>query len=185
MTGEERLANAHAHEQAVRAELSARGLVIEPFGQALLSESVRAMLQTTRTLLRWLPDLIGWRPLKPRPFLIDAKHCIGGSKTPFHSFEIRALLAARIIGLPVIYVCDEYRALLAEEPFNGVDGGCCDECWRLANTGLLGGSVPDRCPEHARRGGRGSGTPYVLIKRTRCVGLDKLFGAVAGPGEVG
>ena len=169
----DRMALAGPHEQAVLAELAGRGLSVEPFGQALLSDGLRDALRKTDTLMRWLPDIAGWRPGKPKPFLVDAKNCIT-TKTENHSIEMRALLAARITMLPVFYVCDDYRALSAAGVFeDGPDGHCCPECWAL----------PAHCPDHKRRGRRGTGTPYVLVRRERCVPLERIFGSVVA-GEV-
>ncbi len=185
MTGgfEERIALANAQERAVASDLRARGLQIEPFGQALLAPAVRDVLKLTDSLLRWLPDLIGWRPGKPKLFLVDAKGC-KSSNTPNHSIEIRSLLAARLTMLPVFYVCEEYRALPLAVPFeDGIDGSCCDQCWRRVLDDPLGQELPVRCPEHQRRAGRGSGTPYVLIRNDRCRALEQLFGSIVS-GEV-
>lgn len=179
----ERMALAGPHEQAVLNELTGRGLSVEPFGQALLSAGLRDALRTTDSLMRWLPDIAGWRPGKPKPFLVDAKNCIT-TKTENHSIEMRALLAARITMLPVFYVCDDYRALSAAAVFDdGPDGHCCSECWALACDDPWGRALPTHCPDHKRRGRRGTGTPYVLVRRERCVPLERIFGSVVA-GEV-
>ncbi len=175
MNGRERLGWGSAHEQAVEGWLYARGLTVEPFGQALLSEALRDVLKgdENRSLLRWC-----WRPGKPRLFLVDAKHCIGAA-TPNHSIELRALLASRMTMLPVFYVCEDGKALSAASVLeDGDDGGCCPECWKLALDDIWGRALPERCPEHARRGRLGSGTPYALVRRDRCISLDRLFGTV-------
>jgi len=177
--GKQRMALGKAFELDVANELRLRGLRIDRFGQALLSDDVREVLKTTQSLLRWLPDLVGWRPSKPKPFLVDAKSCIR-TGTPNHSMELRVLLAAHFTDLPVFYVCDDFKALPAETvwpPPGCILRACCDGCLRKALADPTGRQLPKKCPEHIRRNGRGSGTPYALIERSRCQPLDDYFGS--------
>jgi len=184
---DERLAFGTAIESAITADLSARGLRIAKFGQALLAEDVRDVLKATNSLLRWLPDLVGWRPTKPRLFLIDAKGTMRRA-TVNHSIELRVLLAARFTMLDTFYICDDYKALPADMVWPATTGGpiaryCCDGCRDAALADPTGRLLPSKCPEHVRRGGRGSGTPYALVPKSACVHLESLFGSVRADKE--
>lgn len=182
MNGADRLAWADAHEQAVMSELRGRGLAVDRFGQALLPPPIRNVMKGSTSLLRWLPDLACWHPTARHLALIDAKGSIG-SKTENHAIELRSILAARITGLPVFYVCDEMKALLATQIVRA--GGCCDGCWERMQDDPWGRRLPVRCPEHERRGGAGSGTPYVLVSRKWCQPLSRaLAGYVTPPPAV-
>lgn len=175
--GEQRMEIGSAFELDAANELRARGLRVDPFGQALLPPDVREVLKTTDSLLRWLPDLIGWRPNKPRPFLIDAKTCLRPTRN--HAVELRVLLAAHFTDLPVFFICDDIRALQASAvwPDGEIERTCCNRCRSLALADATGRELPRYCPEHKQRGGRGSGTPYALIRRGLCRPLHELFGA--------
>lgn len=109
--------------------------------------------------------------------MVDAKSCIR-KHTPNHSVELRVLLAAHFTDLPVFFICDDYRALPATAvwPAGQISGSCCDGCVSKARADPTGRALPRRCPEHAPRGRRGSGTPYVLIARNTCRQLDEFFG---------
>lgn len=179
---DERLAFGNAVQESIAVDLEARGLAVKPFGQALLAPEVREILRQTNSLLRWLPDLVGWRPVRPRMFLIDAKGTMRRATTN-HSIELRVLLAARFTMLPTFYICDDRRALPADDvwpptPDGPIERYCCDGCLTHALADPTGRLLPTHCPEHARRGGRGSGTPYALIPKTACVSLETLFGPV-------
>jgi hypothetical protein len=165
-----------AHELDAAAEIRLHGLRVDEFGQALLSEDARAALKQTNSLLRWLPDLVAWRPAKPRPFLIDAKTCL--RKTANHSIELRVLLAARFTDLPVFFICDEMKALEANFvwPGGNIVRACCDGCLADAAADPTGRQLAKRCPVHLTRGGGGSGTPYVIVARSACKPLEAFFG---------
>jgi hypothetical protein len=173
---DERFTVGTALEVAVANDLTARGITVSKFGQALLDEDVRDVLKTTQSLLRWLPDLIGWRPSRPRPFLIDAKSCVR-KDTPNHSIEMRVLLAAKFTDLPVFFICDEFKVLPSGEVWpDGSWRACCDDCLQKALADPTGRLLPTRCPEHVRKSGRGSGTPYVLVRRDKCRPPEEFFG---------
>lgn len=176
---DERLAYGNAVEASITVNLEARGLCIRKFGQALLAPDVRAVLKTTNSLLRWLPDLVGWRPQKQRLFLIDAKGTMRRD-TRNHSIELRVLLAAHFTMLPTFFVCNDHRALDAADvwPDGPILRTCCGGCREKALADPTGRQLPVRCPEHLQRGGRGSGTPYALISRSECKSLESLFGPV-------
>ena len=176
--GKQRMEIGSAFELDAANELRARGLRIDRFGQALLDDDVREVLRKTNSLLRWLPDLIGWRPSRPRPFLVDAKTCLPGRRTANHSIELRVLLAAHFTDLPVFFICDDFRALVAADvwPDGQIERTCCDRCRQLALEDPTGRKLPRHCPEHKARSGRGSGTPYALIRRGLCRDLAELFG---------
>jgi hypothetical protein len=179
---DERLAFGNAVQEAIAADLAARGLAVRPFGQALLAPEVRDILRQTNSLLRWLPDLVGWRPRRPRLFLIDAKGTMRRATTN-HSIELRVLLAARFTMLPTFYICDDRKALAADDVWPPVPDGpieryCCDGCLNGALADPTGRLLPSKCPEHARRSGRGSGTPYAIIPKTACASLESLFGPI-------
>jgi hypothetical protein len=74
--------------------MRARGWIVEPFGQALLTETIRAVIRRKDNLpLRWIPDLLCTRDQKDPPIvLIDAK--TGRSDTPFYDLERNAYDAA-------------------------------------------------------------------------------------------
>ncbi len=182
---DERLAHGNAVENAITVDLQARGVCVKKFGQALLAPDVRDRLKTTQSLLRWLPDLAGWQPSKPGMFLIDAKATMRRA-TANHSIELRVLLAARFTMLPTFYICDDFRALAADDiwPDGPILRTCCDGCWEKALADPTGRLLPSKCPEHARRGGGGSGTPYALVKKLHCRPLESLFGPVmTGAGD--
>jgi hypothetical protein len=168
------MAQAARHERQVAERIRVLGHTVEPFGQGLLRPDVRDYLTQTNSLLRWLPDLAVLIAAARVILLVDAKHCIS-SNTPNHSIEMRALLAARMTELPVWYVCDEFRALSLVDVVD--DGGivrpCCPDCWARFHRNP--DSLPKLCPEHARRRGSGSGTPYVLVSKAMCRPLDRVF----------
>lgn len=176
---DERLRFGGAVEQAITVDLESRGMCVRPFGQALLAPEVRDVLKTTQSLLRWLPDLVGWRPVRPRMFLIDAKGTMRRA-TANHSIELRVLLAARFTMLPTFYICDDHKALAADDvwPDGPILRTCCDGCRQAALADPTGRLLPSKCPEHVRRGGRGSGTPYALVPKEACRPLEALFGPV-------
>ena len=173
----QRMPLASALEQAVAGELLARGHTVEPFGQALLAPSVRDGLRETDSVLRWLPDLAVMTPGRRGLILVDAKGC-QTSSTPNHAIELRSLYATTLTGLPTFYVCQDRKLLspLDVSDSSEPDGFCCRRCWDLFVLDPM--QLPKRCPEHERRQRRGSGTPYVLIKRARCRPLASVFGEV-------
>lgn len=179
---EQRLALGNAVEGSITATLEARGLLVRKFGQALLAPDVREVLKMTNSLLRWLPDLVGWRPVRPRIFLIDAKGTMRRD-TQNHSIELRVLLAAHFTMLPTFFICNDHKALDAATiwPDGPILRTCCDGCREKALGDPTGRLLPSKCPEHVRKGGRGSGTPYALIRRTECQSLESLFGPIGGP----
>lgn len=183
---DERLAIGNAVETAIMVDLEARGLVMHKFGQCLLAPDVREVLKTTNSLLRWLPDLVGWRPKKPRLFLVDAKGTMRRD-TENHAIELRVLLAAHFTMLPTFFICNDHKALAADTiwPDGPIVRTCCDRCREMALADPTGRLLPSKCPEHVRKGGRGSGTPYALIRRDSCSSLESLFGPIRAPGELG
>src|SRR5262245_53343513 len=68
-----RLAQGKAHEIEVTSRLRSHGWAVEPFGQALLTEAIRAALRRHAHLpLRWMPDLLAVRG-DDLPLMVDAK----------------------------------------------------------------------------------------------------------------
>lgn len=169
MNGKERMLAAAEHERAVIDRLRALGYSAEPFGQALLTASVRQYLARTESLLRWLPDVAAMGADPYDITLIDAKTAIS-SNTPYHAIQMQSLLGSKLTEIPVWYVCDEFKALPLTDIVNrGPDRVCCADCWARFNQQPQ--SLPTYCPEHSRRGGRGSGTPYILVSKSRCIAL--------------
>lgn len=171
MTGAERLAAAQRHELAVAHRIRALGHSVEPFGQALLRPAVRDYITDTNSLLRWLPDLAVMVAAARVLVLVDAKGCLS-TNTANHALEMRSLAGARLTELPVWYVCHEFRALSAASVLDdGPDRMCCSECWDTFTHHP--DVLPTRCPRHRARQGRGSGTPYVLVRKDRCIPLER------------
>lgn len=159
------------HEVAQR--IRQLGHTVEPFGQGLLHPSVRDYLKDTESLLRWLPDLAVMISAYRQIVLVDAKGC-KSSNTGNHSIEMRSILGGIMTDLPVWYVCQDFRALsMASIVEDGPDSWCCEGCRRTFVE--QPDQLPKRCPEHARRQRRGSGTPYVLVSKQRCLPLERAF----------
>lgn len=145
-----------AHEVDVRKRLMDQGWDAQEWGNGLLTDTIRNVLQhqPTKLMLRWLPDLIAVRGFGVR--LVDAK-AEKRSDTPFFSLEIDAwsthLVLERVFGIPVVYVWDDYttnrpsRLVVAQ--------------WKLE---------PDRV--------NGSGTPFVLVEKCAQKPWDWAFPAV-------
>jgi hypothetical protein len=169
-----RMTDAQQHEQDVYAKIDAPGRVVEPFGQGLLSPKVRDYLKETESLLRWLPDLVVMIPAARQLVLVDAKGCLStNTNSPNHSIEMRSLLGAQLTGLPVWYVCQDFRALsMISVIEDGPDRTCCRDCWQTFRSNP--GALPKYCPVYAPRRGWGrSGTPFVLVRKDRCVPLER------------
>lgn len=157
-----RLADAEEFEHAVADALRERGWLVEPFGQALLTPTARDILRgDPNAQHRWLPDLLAYRPARGTRVLVDAK----ASGAPNYAIEKDALSALveheRTALMPVYVVFSDWHVARACELWEIVD----DE--RYCRTG----------PYY----GRGSGTPYWLIRKGALPRtFDNTFGAKVG-----
>jgi hypothetical protein len=155
-----RLELAEAWEHEVAAALEARGWAVEPYGQALLTEAARRMLRLDpHAQHRWLPDLLAHHPDKAVSVLVDAKTGDG----PNYAIEksaLAALVAHEANALmPLYIVFHDWHVARACELWEIVD----DE--RIARTGVYQG--------------RGSGTPFWVIKKGNLPRtFDSTFGSV-------
>lgn len=156
MRGQDRIHIGKQHETDVRKRLDAEGWEAQEWGNGLLADTIRNVLQhqPTKIMLRWLPDLLAVRDFNVR--LIDAKS--GWSDTPFHSLEIDAyachLILERVFGIPVVYVWEDFTVNTA--------GGIKYERWEAR---------PNRT--------NGSGTPFMLVRKSDQRPWDWAFPAPA------
>jgi hypothetical protein len=124
------------HDQDVAAVISDLGYIVEPFGQALLSDDVRRRLRQRGcpahlSLMRWLPDRAVMVPGDLRRLgVIDAKtQQKRNSSQPNHSIEMRSILGSRITRIPAFYVCCDMKVLNIETLYDRVRK---DELWEYA-----------------------------------------------------
>lgn len=160
----ERMSAAAEFEKSVIARLNAIGWPAFPFGQAQLPVECRQRLirfedmSRRPCLIRWMPDIITYRDLpsgKSRVALIDAKVC--GANTDNYAIELSAIETASIYtdGLytPTFFVFDDWGVLTPRDARQrGVQG-------------------KEPAP------GRGSGTPYVTVRKTHARPFDEIFPA--------
>lgn len=159
MNGQIRMHVGVEHEHRVAAALAERGWLVQPWGQGLIREEIRAALVTRwpPVLWRWIPDMIAVRG--KTVVLVDPKTSLR-EDTPNFAIEQSALIAHQImayLGLQIIYVfagmlCNDVRYLTVEH--RTMDGQ------RLANGG--------------------SGTPYVLVRKEDQRPMDAIFGPRLG-----
>lgn len=159
MTFTDRYVDAVAHENAICVQLGRRGWSVEPFGQALLSERMRDGMRQVHypVFWRWLPDLIACRD--GRIVLVDGKYELR-TDTPNFSVEMSARhahLCMLDLGAPIVYV------------FGDMSCNYCDDLIPERGYGSLGGAG-------RVDGVRGSGTPFVLVKKSQQLHLDEIFG---------
>ena len=143
-----------AHEQAVRERLSLYGWDVQPWGQGLLTDSIRASIQHQfpPVLWRWIPDLIAARG--KRVWLIDPKS-EQRFDTPNFTIEqsaYQAHCAMAVLGLRIVYVFADFR------------------CNTPEGLKVVHHSIGDR----QQTGG--SGTPFLLIRKAEQFGFDEFFG---------
>lgn len=157
-----RLAIGQQHETAVRTAINAHGWIAEPFGQGILTATVRDALRAWSTDLRWMPDLLCVRPsTDSAPIgdcirLVDAKWS-NVQDTANYDFECSSVAAHHrwIVG----YGHHVWLAFY--------DMRCCRVADALASPALHRGAWR----------GAGSGTPFFLLpKADPCViDLDVAF----------
>jgi hypothetical protein len=145
------------HEHTVADALDVRGWLVQPWGQGLIREEIRAAMVTRwpPVLWRWIPDLIAVRGRQLA--LVDPKTSLR-SDTPNFAIEQSALIAHQImanLGLQIVYVfadlsCNEVRHLKIEH----------------------------RTLDSHRLTTGGSGTPYVLVRKADQRPLDDIFGPI-------
>lgn len=144
-----------SHEVAVKDLLVEYGWNVQPWGQGLWTERIRADLQMRYppTLWRWIPDMIATRG--PRAILVDPK-TEWRIDTPNFSIEQSALIAHQDmahLGLDIVYV---------------FSGFLCNWMPRIAVSFLS--------TQLRQETKGGSGTPFALIPKSDCVPLADVFG---------
>jgi hypothetical protein len=169
VSGERRLHIGKSHEGATADKLRCHGWIVHPWGQGLFAddedgEQVRAALVTRepKTLWRWIPDLIAVKGKKI--YLVDPKTDLRGD-TPNFSLEVDAYMAhsmMRCLGLPIMYVWQDFT---------------CNAPHLLK---------PVRWQLDPQRGEvRGSGTPFVLVRKADQVPFDEVFGPAVATVKAG
>lgn len=137
-----------AHEMRVGGELAARGWDVDPWGQAILSESVRRAVSRTR----WknFPDLVAARD--GDLVAIDAKDRMSSAETGRYaisrecvSFGLQFVAA---FGVPIFYV--------------------------FGNLGVL---TPQEVMSYGNIGPRGMGGSYYLVNGRLAHQFDDVFGS--------
>lgn len=159
--GQTRLHIGQVHEQKVQRSLAARGWDVQPWGQGLLSDSIRqAFMDADRgrdvLLWRWLPDLIAAKGR--RLYLVDPKTDIR-EDTPFFSIELRCIMAQRAmstLGIRHVVVWSDFSC-------NFMD------LLRIAD-------IRQPAGESRRVASNGSGTPFALVRKSEQLALDDVFG---------
>jgi len=193
------LGDKHDRESVVPA-LKARGYEVQEFGQALLTDEVRARLRTRTSLIRWLPDHAVMVPASDaRLGLIDSKTCTRQNNgTTNHALEFRSILGAQVTRVPTWYVCSDLRVISSSYLFTALRfveqliqqaWPCCDSCMTIFRTGSnelqIADDLPEHCPDHMERKrfgiARGSGTPFVRFPKTWCQDMNSVFPALPAP----
>lgn len=157
-TFHQRLAAAKEHEQRVTDALLVRGWLAEPFGQAMLSDTMRDHLRRIPTSVRWMPDIIAAKsyPAGERIIFIDAKAGDRHKETGNHDIELAALESA--------------------ERWIELSGGQCPYYFVFGDGGIVTpGDVREVC-WNGFYNGNGSGTPFVLFPTAVCRQFTAVFG---------
>ena len=146
----------HIFERVVEQALAKRGWIVEPFGQAMISDRMRIYLQRTQSPVRWLPDLIAAKSYAHQTNIsfVDAKAGLRYQETGRHDIERASAEAA------------EGFAQFTQCPV-----------WFAFHDGSV--TTPDRVLEVGRPGtfrGNGSGTKFILISQQICENFDYIFG---------
>ena len=162
MNGQRRLHIGIGHEVAVTDALADRGWLVQPWGQGLIREEIRAALVTRYppVLWRWIPDLIAVKG--KTVVLVDPKTSLR-SDTPNFAIEQSALIAHQImanLGLQIVYVFADLT---------------CNEVRHL--------KIAHRTLDSQRLATGGSGTPFVLVRKADQRPLDDVFGPPVGHPE--
>jgi len=151
-THDERMREATAGERATIARLRLAGWHVTGFGQAMLEPAFRKVLRRTESDVRWFPDIAAVR--NGRACFADAKTSMPGRETLNWSIEIRSyqteLRFMALYGDPLFYVFPDGGTTIAPD---------------LAIETLMPGSS------------RGSGTPFLLTRRSAQGSFDELLGA--------
>jgi hypothetical protein len=178
-------------EPHIAAELEKLGFVVAPYGQGLLTDAARKMLEHEATPERWTPDfLVARRPIVDTPrwpkemrdkytFLVDVKYRLQGQQN--YSIEMRSLIAASTFGMDVYYVCgtrdgNKMAAEIGVVGHSQVTRGwgvrpCCGACWNIyTQSPNQMKDLPTYCPDQ-RKDKTASGTPYIILSAER---LDPL-----------
>jgi hypothetical protein len=145
---------------------------VEPFGQELLSERVRAELARTTSLLRWLPDLAVMG--SPHGLvLVDAKSATEGHRNSSnYSIEMRSILAGEMTELGVIYVFHDFHYIAVKHVRDVIARACCRGCKSAFDQRRLD-LLPRYCPIYLpRQSPTCSATPFVLVPKASCRHLD-------------
>ncbi len=152
---QQRKAVGDAHEAHVAHELAERGWDVSPWGQAVLTQAVRAALRRTDSFLRWTPDLAAAQDR--RVVLIDCKGRMTSRTSHRHAVERSAVMAHLHLTawtqLPVAYVFDDLGVLTP---------------WDVLLSGRTGPLTT-----------KGSGSAYFLVPVARALAFDEVFGTVA------
>jgi hypothetical protein len=133
-----------SHEEAVQERLEQYGWTVQPWGQGLLTDEIRAAWQRHYPPVqwRWIPDLIAVRGT--RLVLVDPKWD-ASPESPNFSIEQDAIMAHRAmaqLGLRIVYVFGDFSCNTPE--------------------GLV---IAHRSLGAERERNGGSGTPYVLVRK--------------------
>lgn len=103
---EERKEEGDDHEKRVQRELGRRGWTVDPYGQGVISEIARRVLQQSESRLRWDPDFIVTRD--PHQFWVDAKSSMWGKNARRYFVSKQSLASAVLVEahtlMPVYYV---------------------------------------------------------------------------------
>ncbi len=151
-----RIGRATEKEKADAARLEKLGFKVYPFGQSLFPDEARAFLRKQKHLyLRWLHDLLAIRIKDGWPILVDSK--IGRKDTQNWVLEKDAHDAHRL-QLPALGVTSVYI---------WPDGCSCSYVEDLTDEVLIDGSYH----------GKGSGTPFWLVRKELTRPLDTVLGS--------
>ena len=149
-----RMSTASEHEKNVCARIRSLGWQCEPFGQALLSEPMREALRRFKTPVRWMPDLIA---VRDEILFVDAKS-EQRRDTPNFSVECASWESDKrwsiALAAPVVYVFADFSA-------NYIDA-----------------LRPIRTISEDRGGTSGSGTAFILVRKSDQLHLEEIFGRV-------
>lgn len=156
MSFQERLAAAEAHERAVQRRLEAAGWTVVPFGQGQLPAEMRDALRRVKTPARWLPDLLAARRVGRRTVAVFVDAKTGRADTANYDIEWECVLSlvrfAKFSRLPVVFVMHDFGVLYPEF------------VRFVSRHGVRTG-----------HGGKGSGTPYCLVRKTLAAPFDSFM----------
>ena len=146
-TATQRFQRGEAHEARVLAELLRRDWLAEPFGQELLTHSMRLALQEVETNVRHLPDIIASKRFADRRLTV----AIDAKASQWHGVDVKSAHGMAAFA--------EYAQL---------------PCYFIFLDGLV--TTPDRALATGVPSKFGNGNPCLDVPCGQCVPFNTIFG---------